>query len=65
MAAAAAAAAAATIDQMHLKETSLWKIYIILWIYVIPNLLQNHAHENSAIFAVNFHAETFQFEFSW
>ena len=68
--AAAAAATAATIGQMQLQENFLeekrfWKNGTIFWNYEFSNLLQNHAHENGAVFAVNFHAEPFQFEFSW
>ena len=46
------------------EENWFWKMTLFFENIQFSKLLQNHAHENGAVFAVNFHAETSQFEFS-
>ena len=65
----AAAGAAATIGEMYLKgnifqENGPEKMTLFLWIYMFLKSLREYDSENRAVFAVNFHAEMFDFEFS-
>ena len=65
----AAADAAATIGEMYLRENIFEKngpekMTLFLWIYMFFKSIREYDSENGAVFAVNFHAEMFDFEFS-
>ena len=65
----AAAGAAAMVGEMYLKGNIFekkwsWKNDVIFWNYMTFKSLREYDSENGAVFAVNFHAEMFDFEFS-
>ena len=67
--AAAAAAAAATIGEMYLRENIFEKngpekVTLFLWTYMFFKSIRKYDSEKRAVFAVNFHAKMFDFEFS-